>query len=105
MVGEGWSEVSEDGKAFLKQLLQVDPKRRLTAQDALSHPWIMHDGPSLDRRLSSITGLAAIASKSKKVEYANNDAKRIEIEAHSQGPTNKDQHQVDDFDGEVTKIA
>lgn len=66
MVGEGWKEVSEEGKAFLKELLQVDPKRRLTASQALSHHWLKQEGPSLNRRLSSITGLAAMASKNKK---------------------------------------
>lgn len=66
MVGEGWDEVSDEGKAFLKLLLQVDPKRRLTASQALEHPWLSQDGPSLNRRLSSISGLAVIASKNKK---------------------------------------
>lgn len=65
MVGEGWDEVSEEGKRFLKQMLQIDPKQRLTAEQALTHPWIYRDGPSLDRRLSSISGLAVIASKNK----------------------------------------
>lgn len=66
MVGDGWAEVSDEGKQFLKELLQVDPKRRLTATAALQHQWLCGDGgPSLNRRLSSISGLAAIASKSK----------------------------------------
>lgn len=65
MTGEGWNEVSEEGKAFLKQLLQVDPKRRFTAAQALSAPWITRDGPSLNRRLSSVSGLAVIHGKTK----------------------------------------
>lgn len=66
MVGEGWNEVSEEGKSFLKLLLQVDPKRRLSATQALGHPWLNEDGSSLNRRLSSISGLAVIASKQRK---------------------------------------
>lgn len=66
ITGEGWNEVSDEGKAFLKLVLQVDPKRRLSASEALQHPWIRQDGPTLNRRLSSISGLAVIASKNKK---------------------------------------
>lgn len=66
MVGEGWDDVSDLGKTFLKDLLQVEPKRRLSAEHALSHPWISGSGPSFDRRLSSLTGLAVIASMAKK---------------------------------------
>lgn len=65
MTGEGWNEVSEEGKSFLKQLLQIDPKKRLTASEALSTSWITKDGPLLNRRLSSISGLAAIHGKAK----------------------------------------
>lgn len=64
MSGDGWNEVSDEGKTFLKQLLQVDPKRRLTAGQALSHDWLTA-GPTLDRRLSSINGLKRIASVTK----------------------------------------
>lgn len=65
MTGEGWSEVSEEGKLFLNQLLQIDPKKRLTASEALSASWITKNGPLLNRRLSSISGLAAIHGKAK----------------------------------------
>lgn len=66
MAGEGWNEVSDEGKAFLKQLLQVDPTRRLTAEQALAHHWLTQESPSLNRRLSSINGLKKITSKNKK---------------------------------------
>eukprot|EP00927_Polykrikos_kofoidii_P058906 TRINITY_DN5376_c0_g2_i1.p1 TRINITY_DN5376_c0_g2~~TRINITY_DN5376_c0_g2_i1.p1 ORF type:complete len:601 (+),score=94.43 TRINITY_DN5376_c0_g2_i1:61-1863(+) len=35
-----WETVSPEGFAFVKALLQVDPKVRLTACKALDHPWI-----------------------------------------------------------------
>lgn len=35
-----WSTVSPAAKEFIQKLLVVDPTRRLTAQDALRHPWI-----------------------------------------------------------------
>lgn len=78
MVGEGWNEVSDEGKTFLKELLQVDPKRRLTSEQALCHPWIAEDAPSLNRRLSSISGLAVIASKNKKKMSEGNAPKNAD---------------------------
>ena len=72
MVGDGWNEVSDEGKTFLKELLHMDPKKRLTAEQALSHPWISStQGPTLNKRLSSISGLAVIASKTKKKTMGN----------------------------------
>lgn len=72
MVGDGWSEVSNAGKEFLKQLLQLDPSRRLTAEDALNHPWILGDqGPgdgTMQKRLSSVNELAALMSKQKSLK-------------------------------------
>lgn len=48
---ERWTNVSEDAKGFVQQLLEVDPQKRLTAQAALQHPWItrynQHD-PRID---------------------------------------------------------
>ncbi|WOO78681.1 Calcium/calmodulin-dependent protein kinase cmkA [Vanrija pseudolonga] len=35
-----WKHVSEEGKNFIKQLLVVDPKLRISAADALKDPWI-----------------------------------------------------------------
>jgi len=35
-----WGSVSDDGKDFVKQLLNQDPTKRLTGKQALGHPWI-----------------------------------------------------------------
>jgi len=40
MKPERWKNVSEDATSFVKALLQVDPKKRLTCQQALDHHWI-----------------------------------------------------------------
>jgi len=37
---ERWKHVSEQGKDFVKKLLQVSPTKRLDAQSALDDPWI-----------------------------------------------------------------
>lgn len=38
--GEGWDSVSEQAKDFIRHLLVKDPQKRLTATQALEHPWI-----------------------------------------------------------------
>jgi serine/threonine protein kinase len=37
---EEWSVISSDAKDFISALLVVDPKVRLTATNALRHPWM-----------------------------------------------------------------
>jgi len=35
-----WDSVSSEAKDFIKSLLEVDPSKRLSAQQALEHPWV-----------------------------------------------------------------
>ena len=35
-----WDAFSESGKSFLRALLEPEPGRRMTAHEALLHPWI-----------------------------------------------------------------
>jgi len=35
-----WSDISENAKDFISKLLVVDPKKRMTAKEALEHPWL-----------------------------------------------------------------
>ncbi|KAG0468908.1 hypothetical protein HPP92_018236 [Vanilla planifolia] len=37
-----WPRVSESAKSLVKQMLHPDPKRRLTAQQVLEHPWLQN---------------------------------------------------------------
>lgn len=37
-----WKHVSSSARDFVMRLLQTDPRRRMTAAQALSHPWIVH---------------------------------------------------------------
>ncbi|TPX66701.1 hypothetical protein SpCBS45565_g04295 [Spizellomyces sp. 'palustris'] len=37
-----WDEISSTAKDFIRQLLQPDVAKRLTAEQALSHTWIIH---------------------------------------------------------------
>jgi len=42
---EYWNHVSKDAKDFIKKLLVVDPSKRLSSQQALSHPWLTGNAP------------------------------------------------------------
>ncbi|KAJ8640904.1 hypothetical protein MRB53_017598 [Persea americana] len=37
-----WPRVSENAKDLVKRMLDPDPKRRLTAQEVLDHPWVQN---------------------------------------------------------------
>ncbi|KAG6386122.1 hypothetical protein SASPL_155013 [Salvia splendens] len=39
---EPWPQVSESAKSLVRQMLNPDPKKRLTAQQVLDHPWIQN---------------------------------------------------------------
>jgi len=38
-----WDSISEDAKDLVRNLLQVDPRKRLTPEQALSHRWILNN--------------------------------------------------------------
>ncbi|KAJ1440236.1 hypothetical protein B484DRAFT_427490, partial [Ochromonadaceae sp. CCMP2298] len=42
-----WDKVSEDAKDLVRRLLVVDPSCRLTADEALAHPWVAADSKTL----------------------------------------------------------
>ncbi|XP_076325746.1 serine/threonine-protein kinase H1 homolog [Tachypleus tridentatus] len=63
-----WEEVSNEAKIFVQALLQCDPQQRMSAAQALKHPWIMEESrsPSSGRRKSttlSAQGLPYTASQ------------------------------------------
>lgn len=40
--GEDWKDISHEAMDFIYRLLQVDPQRRMTVEQALNHPWIVN---------------------------------------------------------------
>jgi len=42
-----WSQVSDLAKDFISKLLVVDPTKRLTAEEALDHPWFTSNEKSM----------------------------------------------------------
>lgn len=55
---EYWSEVSDGAKDLIRKLLVLDPKTRLTVDQALAHPWIQQTDDLSERVLNS--GLAQL---------------------------------------------
>ncbi|KFQ87269.1 Myosin light chain kinase, smooth muscle, partial [Phoenicopterus ruber ruber] len=49
---ETFSEISQQAKDFISQLLQKDPRRRLSSAGALLHPWLQQPQPSSTKVLS-----------------------------------------------------
>ena len=47
-----WNGVSSQAKEFIRGLLTVDPSKRLTASQALYHPWILHSSAKPSRASS-----------------------------------------------------
>ncbi|PUZ36672.1 hypothetical protein GQ55_9G056900 [Panicum hallii var. hallii] len=50
---EPWPSISESAKDLVRKMLIRDPKKRLTAHEALCHPWVCVDGVAPDRPLDS----------------------------------------------------
>ena len=48
-----WSHVSPEAKNLISSMLTVDPQARITAEEALSSPWIQADDATLNSDLSS----------------------------------------------------
>ena len=70
MRGEAWTGVSEECKGFVKCLLEIEPKERPTATDALAHSWMQSSGGDL----RTLTSQAALAESFKKTQDDGNDA-------------------------------
>lgn len=43
-----WDDISDEGKDFISQLLQVNPKNRITIENALKHPWVTGNAPKIE---------------------------------------------------------
>ncbi|NWH80377.1 MYLK protein, partial [Piaya cayana] len=49
---ETFSEISEEAKDFIRELLQKDPRNRLSSAGALLHPWLQQPQPRSSKVLS-----------------------------------------------------
>lgn len=37
-----WTNITSEGKELISKLLVKDPKKRMTAEQAIKHPWILN---------------------------------------------------------------
>ncbi|KAL6209451.1 hypothetical protein ACLB2K_020393 [Fragaria x ananassa] len=50
---EPWPSISESAKDLMLNMLERDPRRRITAHEVLCHPWIVDDRVAPDKLLDS----------------------------------------------------
>ncbi|KAK4481382.1 hypothetical protein RD792_012270 [Penstemon davidsonii] len=48
-----WPSISNGAKDLIKKMLTIDPKRRITAAEALEHSWLKIDGEASDKPIDS----------------------------------------------------
>lgn len=48
-----WPSISSSAKDLIKKMLTKDPKKRITAAEALEHPWLKLDGEASDKPIDS----------------------------------------------------
>ena len=70
LTGEEWDNVSSEGKDLVKSLLQKNPKKRITAENALKHSWVTKNTEGNDinkdfNKLSLMNCLHDFSSKQK----------------------------------------
>ncbi|KAG7383045.1 hypothetical protein PHYBOEH_010097 [Phytophthora boehmeriae] len=58
-----WSGISDDAKDLVRQLLERDISRRLTAEQALKHPWLAPTAPLSPEASSTASAAAKEAAK------------------------------------------
>ncbi|KAL7542239.1 hypothetical protein ACHAWF_007123 [Thalassiosira exigua] len=72
---EEWQGVSREAMDFVVRLLQMDPRRRMTAKEALEHPWIVEhadidEAMSEDESLDDVS-VDAVVNESTRAQFCN----------------------------------
>jgi calcium-dependent protein kinase len=57
-INQDWKDISADAKELIRGLLKMSTKDRLTAAQALEHPWIKHSAPAAPKKNVSPTVLS-----------------------------------------------
>lgn len=64
-----WKKVSNEAKDLIKKLLVVDPEKRLSVEEALTHPWLNND----EMRNTADQLMQCETSKKRKAEEAEGE--------------------------------
>jgi len=67
---EQWSNISDKAKNFIRSLLVVDASKRMTAADALRHPWIHDD--TVQNRFNLRSSMESFTSKKRTLKESSN---------------------------------
>jgi len=52
-----WDPISDQAKDLIKRMLTVDPKKRITCDEALQHPWLVEQSEKLAKEISTVVKL------------------------------------------------
>ncbi|XP_022769240.1 calcium-dependent protein kinase 29 isoform X1 [Durio zibethinus] len=64
--GQPWPSISDNAKDLIRKMLERHPKKRITAAQALEHPWLKEGGDASDKPLDS-----AVLSRLKQFRVMN----------------------------------
>ncbi|KAL1531774.1 Calcium-dependent protein kinase 10 [Salvia divinorum] len=84
---EPWPQVSESAKSLVRQMLEPDTEKRLTAQQVLDHPWIQNAkkapnvplGDIVRARLKQFSGMNRFKKKALRVIAEHLSVEEVEI--------------------------
>ncbi|KAJ8423172.1 hypothetical protein Cgig2_020971 [Carnegiea gigantea] len=84
---EPWPQISDSAKSLVKQMLDPDPNKRLTAQQVLEHPWIQNAkkapnvplGDIVRTRLKQFAGMNRFKKKALRVIAEHLSLEEVEI--------------------------
>ena len=89
MTGPEWTKVSREAKDLIRQLLQLRPHDRLTAEKALNHPWIHNKPlPPVDAWNATLGG--SITMRSSQSQSQSRSKHRSQSKGGDRGSQNRD---------------
>jgi calcium/calmodulin-dependent protein kinase I len=53
-----WDPISDNAKALIRRMLTVDPKERITCDEALQHPWLKERAVEVNAEISTVAELS-----------------------------------------------
>ncbi|CAL4918446.1 unnamed protein product [Urochloa decumbens] len=84
---EPWPRISEGAKSLVRQMLQMDPRKRPTAQQVLEHPWVQNArrapnvplGDVVRARLQQFSAMNKLKKKAMRVIAEHLSVEEVEV--------------------------
>jgi calcium-dependent protein kinase len=96
MTAGRWTNISKDAKDFVASLLQMDPKKRLSAKKALEHPWIKRHAAQEQEKPA--VNLATQAPQYQELRELKKSVRRVMLEKLSDGDLGKLREKLEALD-------